>query len=84
MAKKAKAGSRPRVSGKTATRRPVRRPGGEETDALVVPVRLAPATVDALDRWAARAGISRPEAMRRLLEAALGGLASYAPIEGPD
>lgn len=47
------------------------RPPKEEGAAVVVPARLPPALVTALDAWASAAGITRSEAMRRLIEAGL-------------
>ena len=38
----------------------------------------------ALDRWATQAGISRVEAIRRLVEAGLERFKDYAPIKDPD
>lgn len=49
-----------------------------------LPVDLPPETVAALDQWAGRAGLSRSEAIRRLLEIALRRFEDYAPVEGPD
>ncbi len=50
----------------------------------VVPVKLPDATVRALDRWAKRAGVSRSQAIRALVEVALERLKDYAPIKDPD
>lgn len=46
-------------------------------------VMLPPATVEALDRWAERSGVSRSQAARVLIEAALRRFEGYAVIEGP-
>ncbi len=37
----------------------------------MVPVRIFPDVLEALDTWAARAGVTRSEAMRQLIEAGL-------------
>lgn len=47
-------------------------------------VMLPPATVEALDRWARRSGVSRAQAARVLIETALRRFEGYAPIEGPE
>jgi hypothetical protein len=47
------------------------RPPKEEGAAAVVPARLPPALATAVDAYAAGAGITRSEAVRRLIEAGL-------------
>jgi hypothetical protein len=47
-------------------------------------VTLPPTTVKALDKWARRSGVSRSQAARVLIEAALRRFEGYALIEGPE
>jgi hypothetical protein len=53
-----------------------RSPGRPRVDATPVLVRLQPATLAIVDRWAAKHGTTRPEAIRGMIEAVvrLGGL----------
>lgn len=46
-------------------------------------VMLPPATVEALDKWAGRSGVSRSQAARVLIETALRRFEGYALIEEP-
>jgi hypothetical protein len=56
---------------KKAIRKKMGRPSKPGGAALAVPVRLFPDVLAALDAWAAKAGITRSEAMRQLIEAGL-------------
>jgi metal-responsive CopG/Arc/MetJ family transcriptional regulator len=56
---------------KTSNKKPFGRPRGRAYGGETIPVRLAPQMVGQLDRWAANSGVSRSEAIRRLLEQAL-------------
>jgi len=49
-----------------------------------VTIGLPSSLLSALDQWARQAGVSRAEAIRRLLEVGLGRFKGYAPIRDPE
>jgi metal-responsive CopG/Arc/MetJ family transcriptional regulator len=54
-----------------ATRKKMGRPPKPGGAAHVVPVRIFPGVLEALDNWRAKAGVTRSEAVRQLIEAGL-------------
>jgi hypothetical protein len=57
-----------------ANKKPFGRPRGRAYGGETIPMRLPPVMVGRIDRWAAKQGISRSEALRRLLDHGLQGL----------
>jgi len=49
-----------------------------------ITIGLPSSLLEALDEWAARAGVSRAEAIRWLLEMGLERFKDYAPIKDPE
>lgn len=49
-----------------------------------ITIGLPSPLIAALDEWAARAGVSRADAIRWLLEAGLERFKDYAPIKDPE